>query len=287
MTYIELLNNFWDSTRFDPCSSNEAAMYFYLLHQCNIRRWINPFELETRNLELTLGITRKSISAIRNKLKQRGFIEFAKGRGSGCAVYQICHSDVTDESLYKKICVSSVNTKVNTKVNTNANCSLLREEIRLKTKDKSSVADATATQREASEPSLFAEEEKKAKRKKPQSAKDPPAVPTLEDVRKYFLSQDADKRLENWEESARRFYDNFNAVGWRDKFNRLITRWDSRANSWIVDDETNQQKRKQNEKAKTNQAPTDRGRSPSAGVPIRGRVVPQCGLKRRDESGED
>lgn len=89
MTYIELLNNFWDSTRFNPCSSNEAAMYFYLLHQCNIRRWINPFELKTRDLELTLGISRTTIAALRNKLKQRGFIDFAKGLGSGKAIYRM------------------------------------------------------------------------------------------------------------------------------------------------------------------------------------------------------
>lgn len=102
---------------------------------------------------------------------------------------------------------------------------------------------------------MFAEEEKKT-RKKPTQSKSPPTTPTLEEVLDYFLSQDADRRLENWEESARRFYDNFNAVGWRDKFNRRITRWDSRANSWILDDESRQKERIKNEPNSINRRPT-------------------------------
>ena len=145
MTYIELLNNFWDSTRFNPCSSNEAAMYFYLLHQCNIRRWINPFELKTRDLELTLGISRTTIAALRNKLKQRGFIDFAKGLGSGKAIYRMTGVKITDSTLNEKICVQSVDTMVNTTldttvdttlnttVDTNAKSTLYIEERRLKT----------------------------------------------------------------------------------------------------------------------------------------------------------
>jgi hypothetical protein len=294
MTYIELLNNFWDSTRFNPCSSNEAAMYFYLLHQCNIRRWINPFELKTRDLELTLGISRTTIAALRNKLKQRGFIDFAKGLGSGKAIYRMTGVKITDSTLNEKICVQSVDTMVdttldtmvdttlNTKVDTNAKSTLYIEERRHKTKDDS-VAVATRGAPQRIEPeSLFAEEERKAaKKKSPPKPKITFEPPTLDEVRQYFLNQDADKRLENWEESARRFYYNYAAVGWIDKYNRRITRWDSKANSWIIDDEKREKERKQNEQTRT-----DRPIPPSGGIPIRGKVTPSCGLKRRDPSGE-
>lgn len=294
MTYIELLNNFWDSTRFNPCSSNEAAMYFYLLHQCNIRRWINPFELKTRDLELTLGISRTTIAALRNKLKQRGFIDFAKGLGSGKAIYRMTGVKITDSTLNEKICVQSVDTMVNTTldttvdttlnttVDTNAKSTLYIEERRHKTKDNS-VAVATRGAPQRIEPeSLFAEEEKKAaKRKSPPKPKIDFVPPTLDEVQRYFLSHDADKRLENWEESARRFYDNYTAVGWIDKFNRRITRWDSKANSWIIYDEKREKERKQNEQTRT-----DRPVSPSGGIPIRGKVTPSCGLKRHNPSEE-
>ena len=82
---------------------------------------------------------------------------------------------------------------------------------------------------------LFSEREMKEVRSRSKTESDPP--PTLEEVLRYFLSKDADKRLENWEESAKRFYDNFSAVDWRDKYNRRITRWDSRANNWILDEQ--------------------------------------------------
>lgn len=271
MTYIELINSFWDSTRFNPCSSNEAIMYFYLLHQCNIRRWINPFEFKTRNLELMLGLSRTTISAIRNKLKQRGLIDFAGGVGSGKAVYLICGAKITDKVLAKKVCVhfadtmvdTTLDTMINTMLDTNANSTLYIEEKRNKTKDISPIGDRKRGTPPVQE-SLFAEVEKKAKRTKSKTGKaPPPPFPTLEEVMEYFLRQDADKRLENWEESARNFYDNFTAVDWRDKFNRRITRWDSRANKWILDDELRQKERsKPNEDKQDNRFSERRGTEP-------------------------
>lgn len=228
-------------------------MYFYLLHQCDIRRWINPFELETRDLELMLGITRKYIMSARNNLKQRGLIDFIKGRGSGKSIYLICGAEVTDEKLCEKFCVSIGNAIGNaignTIGNTNGNTNVKIERhssyinnIYNSSIVESSVASATrgAPQRASKkvEKSLFAEEEKKAaNRKSPPRAKPSFTPPTLDEVKEYFLSHDADKRLENWEECAQRFYDYFNAVDWIDKNGRRITRWDSRANSWIIDDE--------------------------------------------------
>lgn len=242
-------------------------------------------------MELTLGISRTTITALRNKLKQRGFIDFAKGLGSGKSIYRLNGVKITDSKLNDKICVQSVDTmvdttldtKVDTKVDTTPDSTLYIEDKRHKTKDKRRVAVATrgAPQRIEAE-SLFAEEEKKAaKKKSPPKPKMTFEPPTLDEVRCYFLSQDADKRLANWEESAQRFYDNFTAVDWRDKFNRRITRWDSRANSWIIDDEKREKERKQNEQTRT-----DRPVSPSGGIPIRGKITPSCGLKRRDPSGE-
>lgn len=280
MTYIELLNNFWDSTRFNPCTSNEAAMYFYLLHQCNIRRWINPFELKTRDLELTLGISRTTIAALRNSLKQRGFIDFTKGRGSGKAIYKISGVKVSDEALDKKICVQPVdamldttldtmlNTTLDTTVDTKAKSTLYIEDKRNKTKDNSSVAVATrAAPPSLDPPSLFADEEKKEKKRKAPPKPKPPAFepPSLDEVKQYFLSQDADKRLENWEDCAQRFFDYFNAVDWIDKNNRRITRWDSRANSWMADDERRQiEKRISNETKQTDRFSERRGTEPEA-----------------------
>lgn len=257
MTYIELINRFWDFYRVKKFSDIDTAIYFFLLNECNIRRWLNPFELQTRNIEICFSISRKTIGEARNRLKQRGLIDFIEAQGRGPTTYLLNGVDINNELLKVLFCVSDCvspkkhkgNTNGNTKVtqglhkgNTTTDSTLYIEDIRLKSKDidKSSSPSNPVTV----EPSLFAYEEKKAGRRKPKASKDPPSPPpTLEDVMQYFLSQDADKRIVNWEESARRFFDNFNAVDWRDKFNRRITRWDSRANSWILDDEKRQKER--------------------------------------------
>lgn len=297
MTYIDLINRFWEAYRVKKFSDIDTAIYFFLLNECNIRRWLNPFELQTRNIEICIGVSRKTIGEARNRLKQRGIIDFVEAQGRGPTTYLIDGADITNNVLRELFCVSDSVTskkhKGNTRVtqtvtqglhkgNTTPDCTLYIEDRRNKNKDSKDVAVATRGAPQRIEPeSLFAEEERKAaKKKSPTKPKTTFEPPTLDEVRRYFLSQDADKRLENWEESAQRFYDNFTAVDWRDKYNRRITRWDSRANSWIIDDEK-QQKRKQNEQTRT-----DRPVSPRGGIPIRGKVTPSCGLKRRDLSGE-
>lgn len=300
MTYIDLINCFWEAYRVKKFSDIDTTVYFFLLNECNIRRWLNPFELQTRYLEASLQISRKTIGEARNRLKQRGVIDFIEAKGRGPTIYLLEGVEINNPELNEGFCVSVCvspekhegNTNGYTKVtqrlhkgNTTPNDTSYKKDRRHKTKEESSVAVATrSAPQHSDEPSLFAEEEEKkaAKIKTPRRPKVEFIPPDFEEVRKYFLTQDADKRLDNWEESARRFYDNFTAVDWRDKFNRRINRWDSRANNWIKDDE--KQQCKQTAQAKEAAAGRNREISPSGGVPIKGRVVPRCGLKRRDPS---
>ena len=263
MTYIDLINRFWEAYRVKKFSDIDTTIYFFLLDECNIRRWLNPFELQTRNIEICIGVSRKTIGDARKRLKKRGLIDFIEAQGRGPTTYLIDGADITNNVLRELFCASNSvtskkhkgNTRVtqglhkgNTRVtqglhkgNTTQDSTLYIEDIRYKNKE-SSVASATrgAPQRASIsiEKSLFAEEEKKAaNRKSPPRTKPPFTPPSIDEVKEYFLSHDADKRLENWEECAQRFYDYFNAVDWIDKNGRRITRWDSRANSWIIDDE--------------------------------------------------
>jgi len=103
--------------------------------------------------------------------------------------------------------------------------------------------------------SLFEEEEKKTRKREPKTSKDPPAPPSLEDVKQYFLTQNADTRLENWERSALLFYDTFNADGWVNKRGRNVaetTRWQSEVSKWIFYREENEKKLSANETKKDN-----------------------------------
>lgn len=77
MTYIELLNKFWEQDRFNPFENVDTKLYLMLLDESNIRKWINPIVLHTYYLEERLRIKRKAIGEARNRLKQRGLIDFS------------------------------------------------------------------------------------------------------------------------------------------------------------------------------------------------------------------
>ena len=252
MNYIELINRFWQEVEMKDFLPSEACVYFRLLDICNKLGWQNPFSLSNSRAVALMAMNEKTFRAIRDKLGGRGLIEFKKGKKRESAP-MYCFPEKTENGWVfpwgnflevKNTAKTTANTPVNDTVNTTANTPVNTPAYnKTKTKtNKSPNGDGAAPIQ--TEISLFAEEEKRAARKKPKASKDPPPPPpTLEEVLQYFLSRDADKRLENWEESARRFYDNFNAVDWRDKYNRRIIHWDSRANSWILDDEKRQKER--------------------------------------------
>ncbi len=289
INYIEMINRFWQEVEMKDFLPSEACVYFRLLDVCNKLGWQNPFSLSNSRAVALMAMNEKTFRAVRDKLGGRGLIEFRKGKKRESAP-MYCFPEKTDDGCWffpwgnflevKNTVKTPVNTPANATVNTTANTPVNTPAYN-KTKTNKSPSGDSAGQSQP-EISLFAEEEKKASRRKPKAVKDQlPPPPTPEEVLQYFLSQDADKRLENWKESAGRFYDNFNAVEWRDKFNRRITRWDSRANSWILDDEKRQKERKLNEQTRT-----DGPSPPSGGITIRGKVTPSCGLKRRFPGGE-
>ena len=95
MTYIELINEFWKNDLVDPTPAMEAKFYFHLLNECNIREWINPFELQSRITEVKLLITRKTIGEVRNRLRQRGLIDFVAEKNKP-TVYLIKNVNLKD-----------------------------------------------------------------------------------------------------------------------------------------------------------------------------------------------
>ena len=153
LSYIDLINRFWDYFRVKRISDIDTIIYFYLLNECNIRRWLNPFELQTRNLEVDLGISRKTIGEARKRLKQRGFIDFREGKGRGPTIYLINGVIINNKLLKQGFCVSPEkhkgNTKVtqskhkgNTKVTQEENTPInIEDKEDIKTKDKSPDGD--------------------------------------------------------------------------------------------------------------------------------------------------
>ena len=92
MNYIQLINEFWSIRRSMKITSYEADLYYYLLKECNSRMWLNPFDLSTNLICAELGISRKTLSDLRNRLKQKGFIDFKEGqKNKSSAIYELMY----------------------------------------------------------------------------------------------------------------------------------------------------------------------------------------------------
>ena len=257
MNYIELINRYWQEVEIEGWTPAETEIYFRLLDICNRSGWKNPFTLPNPRAVALMAVTENTLAAGRDRLVMKGLIGFKKGSRRKDAPTYCFPEKIDGEWVFPESFTAGFTSNIEAKSGVKPGVKSGVKPIaynKTKTKtNKSPNGDNRAGP--LPELSLFAEEEKKT-RKKPTQSKSPPPAPTLDEVLDYFLSQDADKRLENWEESARRFYDNFNAVDWRDKYNRRITRWDSRANSWILDDESRQKERIKNEPNSINRRPT-------------------------------
>lgn len=79
MTYIELINDFWQEFEDEAMKPNDALLYLYLLKVCNSKGWENPFELSNKKVRLCLEMTDKAIIESRERLVERGLIEVTKG----------------------------------------------------------------------------------------------------------------------------------------------------------------------------------------------------------------
>lgn len=87
-------------------SSQEADLYMYLLHRCNQGRWVNPFEVSTREIERDLMMSRPTIIKARATLQSHGLIDYREGKTKGKSpVYSIAYA-------IKKLgdCVKEINT---------------------------------------------------------------------------------------------------------------------------------------------------------------------------------
>ena len=114
MTYIEYINQFWKMNRSVEFSSNEVFLYFYLLNECNIRGWQNPFEHPNKTIVLATGISEKTVIEVRNRLQQKGLITFESGKKNAKSpVYYLLDESKTVSKEVSK----TVNIKDKTKDN--------------------------------------------------------------------------------------------------------------------------------------------------------------------------
>jgi hypothetical protein len=264
MTYIDLINRFWLRFEEEEISRTEMALFFYLLNVCNRRRWQAQFSLTNKNIMVNLDISENTLAKCRDRLVELNLIKYEKGeRNNSSPKYTIvgvedensevsydANSDVNNEDECEATndvnsdVSSEVKTEVNTEVNTgvkslarirNHACkNKTKIKNKIKTKDYfNSTSVELYTERAENEKIKSLSNDSKNSVKRNGTVKVAP--PTNDEIVAYFRLNAAE-RINDWQGSAQRFFDYFAAVDWRDKYNRRITSWTSRANNWIADE---------------------------------------------------
>lgn len=95
MSYIDLINSFWDSATTNPLSTGQVSLYFALLHVCNRSNWIEWFAAPNQVLSVLTGMSRSGILKARNELKQRGLIDFRE-RGTKATTYRLISQTISN-----------------------------------------------------------------------------------------------------------------------------------------------------------------------------------------------
>lgn len=209
MTYIEYINQFWQTQANVEFSPNEVYLYFFLLHECNSRGWENPFECPNRRIVLSIGVSEPTMIDCRNRLQQKGLIQFEAGKKRAKSpVYYLNDLSKPLSKTFSK----SLSKTFSKSLSSN-------KDLRLKNNNSGELFPPTPTR----------EEKPKASRaKKPEQI-----MPTLEQVKEYFKG-----KMPDWEAQAEKFFWYFDSLGWKNANGTKIERWDSRANLWIFEERT-------------------------------------------------
>lgn len=94
MNYIAELNAFHDYLLANRLSTSEIALWHALMHINNSTMWKTEFTASNLILQQITGLSRSSLADAKNKLKQRGLIEYIPGKPRQAGVFKmlsICH----------------------------------------------------------------------------------------------------------------------------------------------------------------------------------------------------
>lgn len=98
MSYISIINAFWDSAAVNPLPTGQVSLYMALLHVCNRSNWAEWFQAPNQVLSVLAGLSRSGIQKARNGLKQRGLIDFRE-RGTRATLYRIAIANSNQDGV--------------------------------------------------------------------------------------------------------------------------------------------------------------------------------------------
>ncbi len=253
---FELFNRFWRDVEMSDYKSQEANLYFYLVHYCNKNGWVNPFSIPNKRIVLSTGLSEKTVIDCRCRLQQRGLIDFRGGKRKAASP-MYCFPVSGDNGFYfpwESKTESKNDSKTGSK-NGSKTGSYINKTINSKTENDTPnpLRGSGVRAREPSVPeSLFSEKELKSARPKGVKASQMSGFlpPTLELARSHFLSQRADLRLTDWEIEVNSFFNYYDSQGWVKSNGRKVANWESLANDWILRKEKEIKQLNQNEQNK-------------------------------------
>lgn len=89
MTYIEILNAFWNWRRFNVIPHSAADLFFCLLDFANAAKWEDKVTIPNSRITGKIDISKKSLLNARNILIQNELIEYQNGKKGQAGTYKI------------------------------------------------------------------------------------------------------------------------------------------------------------------------------------------------------
>lgn len=135
MTYIEILNAFWNWRRFNVIPHSAADLYFCLLDFANAAKWEDKITIPNSRITGKIDISEKSLFNARNILIQNELIDYKNGKKGQAGTYKI---NLTTLHFF-------INTGSNKGSNTGSNSGVIQGAIRGTYKDKEKDKDKIKT----------------------------------------------------------------------------------------------------------------------------------------------
>ncbi len=89
MTYIEILNAFWNWRRFNVIPHSAADLFFCLLDFANAAKWEDKVTIPNSRITGKIDISEKSLFNARNVLIQNELIDYKNGKKGQAGTYKI------------------------------------------------------------------------------------------------------------------------------------------------------------------------------------------------------
>lgn len=83
------MNYYLEVGMMNKVNGNESSLFIYLLARANNVGWKNPFPVASQNVVSVLGMSYMTLVNVRNRLKEKGLIDFREGK-RGVEAPQYC-----------------------------------------------------------------------------------------------------------------------------------------------------------------------------------------------------